>query len=146
MKSNGAKCDARRHLTTPQRVGAVLLVIASIAVPCASAQESRLLTKSEVEGIAVGKKLSYVRATDGATVVFDVREGGKVYYSPARTQRNLSIGGTYTIGDDGSLCFKWEADKYVTMKDGCFLFKREGTKTHVVGGRNPDSLVGELVE
>jgi hypothetical protein len=122
------------------------MLILVAAAGAASAEGVNLLTKSEVEGIAVGKKLQYVRASDGTTVTFDVREGGKVWYSPPKTQRNITIGGAYTIGDDGKLCFKWEQDKYVSLQDGCYLFRREGDKIRVVGGRNPDSVIGDLVQ
>ncbi|MEO8936061.1 MAG: DUF995 domain-containing protein [Burkholderiaceae bacterium] len=133
-----------RRLHAP--LGMLCAVLLSIGSFAASAEDSRLLTKAEVEGIVVGKNLRYVRATDGTTVTFDVRDGGKVYYAPQRTQRNLSIQGAWTISDDGALCFKWHSDQYVTMQDGCYRFRRTGEKTQVVGGRHPDNLLGDLVE
>lgn len=123
----------------------LLLAAGTMGASAALAQDVKPLTKAEVEEIAVGKKLEYVRTADGANVVFDIRSDGKAYYSPPRTQRNLSIQGAYTISDEGTLCFKWQADKYVTMQDGCYVFKRDDQKIHVYRARSPDSPIGDLV-
>jgi Protein of unknown function (DUF995) len=116
------------------------------AASAAIAQDVLPLTKPEVEALAVGKKFQYVRASDGSTVTFDVRDDGRAYYSPTRTSRNLTIQGAYTIGDDGTLCFKWDADKYVSLQDGCFIFKRAGDKTQVYASRNRDRPIGDVVQ
>ena len=125
---------------------ACILAIGLAAGSHASGQDAKPLTKAEVEGLVVGKKLQYTRVTDGSNVVFDIRDNGKVYYAPQRTSRNLSIQGAYTIGDEGTLCFKWEADKYVSLQDGCYLFKRDGAKTHIYARRSPDTVMGDVIE
>ncbi len=125
---------------------AAMLVLSMGFATAAVAEEPIRLTKADVEAIAVGKKLQYVRASDGSTVTFDVKDNGTVFFSPPKTQRNLTISGNYVVGDDGSLCFKWNQDKYYPMQDGCFLFVRDGSKTHLVGKRNPDRVLGDLAE
>ena len=124
---------------------ACALAIGVAAAPHASAQDAKALTKAEVEALVVGKKLQYTRV-DGSNVTFDTRDNGKAYYSPQRTTRNLVIQGAYTISDEGALCFKWEADKYVAMQDGCYLFKRDSAKTHVYARRNPETVIGDVIE
>ena len=111
-------------LRPSQAVSVFLATLAAslCAVPPAVAQdaatEAKRLTKAEVESMVVGKKLQYVRASDGANVVWDLDRDGTAHYAPPKTMRNLTISGTYTVGDDGSLCFKWNQDKYVSMQDG----------------------------
>ena len=56
------------------------------------------------------------------------------------------IQGSYTITDEGRLCFQWESDKYVTMQDGCYHFKREDRKIHIYRVRNPDSPIGDVLQ
>ena len=125
---------------------ACVLAVGLAAGSHAAAQDAKALTKAEVEALVVGKKLQYTRVTDGSNVVFDIRDNGKVYYAPTRTSRNLSIQGAYTIGDEGALCFKWEADKYVSLQDGCYLFKRDSTKTRIYARRNPETAIGDVIE
>ncbi len=59
--------------------------------------------------------------------------------------RNLSLRGNYEVTDDGKLCFKWQPDRYVSLPDGCYQFRHDGDKVLVVGARNPDGHIGELV-
>jgi hypothetical protein len=140
----GIRSTVRRSLTSPR---AIAFTIGCFALSSACAQSLPLLTKAEVEAIAVNKKLTYIRASDGKQVVFDVRDGGKAYFNPPLTSRNITISGSYEIADDGSLCFKWQTtDRYVNVPDGCYLFRHDGDKIIVVGSRNPDKLLGDLVK
>lgn len=123
----------------------VALGLAAFASPAWS-EGAPLFTQAEVQSLVVGKTLKYTRGSDGRTIVFDIRSGGKVYYSPPLIQRNISIQGTWTIGDDGGLCFKWESDKYVNLQDGCFKFRHAAEKIQIVGGRNPDNVIGDVVQ
>jgi hypothetical protein len=138
------RCAVRRSLTSGR---AIASAVGTFALSSACAQSLPLLTKAEVEAIAVNKNLTYIRASDGKKVVFDIRDGGKAYYNPPLTSRNITISGSYEIADDGSLCLKWQTtDRYVNVPDGCYLFKHDGDKIIVVGGRNPDKLLGDLVK
>jgi hypothetical protein len=122
---------------------ALALATLSIAV----AQENTLLTKAEVETLTVGKMMKYVRASDNETMAYDVRDGGLAFHTSTNLRRAVNVKGQWTIGDDGALCFKWEnTDRYVTVRDGCFKFRRAGDKIQVVGSRNPDNVIGDLVQ
>ena len=139
--------DLRRHVEPVAMLRAAVLAVSLVAVTSAFADEPTRLAKSDVETLVVGKKVRFTRASDGATVLWDVRGDGVAYLSPPNTQRNLTISGSYTLGDDGSLCFKWNnTDKYVNTTDGCYLFTRDAGKTRIVGRRNPERVIGDLVE
>ena len=119
---------------------AVLALALSSVAP---AQDATRLAKADVEALTSGKELRYERA-DGSMVVWDLRTDGSVYYTPRNAQRSIVIGGTYTVEDDGSLCLKWRADKYVTLTDGCYVFTRLDDKTRISGKRNPERVIGTL--
>ena len=121
---------------------ATTLCIASSAV----AEEAKQLTKAEVESLVVGKKIQYLSASTGATIGWDSKSDGSVYFSTTQTRRNTQIRGTYTIEDDGSLCHKWGDDKYLHLQDGCVLFMSDEGKTHVVSKRSPDKVFGDVVQ
>jgi hypothetical protein len=128
-----------------QSARAMAFVLALAAGSVAVAQESTLLTKPEVEKLAVGKTLKYVRASDSETMTYDVRVDGNVFHV-ANTRRTVNVRGQWTIGDDGGLCFKWvNTDRYVTLQDVCLKFRHAGEKIQVVGGRNPDNVLGDVV-
>jgi hypothetical protein len=75
--------------------------VGSFAVSCACAQSLPLLTKAAVEAIAVNKNLTYISASDGKKIVFDIRDGGKAYFNPPSTSRNITISGSYEIPTTG---------------------------------------------
>ena len=135
-----------RHVESGAMLRAAVLAVSLVATTSALADEPTRLTKSEVEGIVVGKKVQYVRASDGSTTVWDVKSDGVVYFNPPRTRRNINISGAYTISDDGALCFKWNQDKEYPMQDGCVVFMRDAGKTRIVSQRNPERVFGDLVE
>lgn len=114
-------------------------------LPCQALADPVRLARSEVETMVVGKPVKFVRASDQTEVTWETRSDGQIYYSPPRTQRHITISGTYTIDEDGALCTKWNADKYVTMTDACYLFVRDGDKLRMVGKRNNERVIGEVV-
>ena len=122
-------------------VAAALLAALGVAIAADAP-----LGKADVEAMITGKKVSYVRKRDGTPMAYDFRSGGDVYYTTSNTVRNAGFGGTYTVEDDGAVCFKWRQDKYMNMQDGCVRFRRDGDKTQIVGRKNPDFLIGDVVE
>jgi hypothetical protein len=104
------------------------------------------LSKAEVEAIAASKKMAYVRDTDQKKIEFSLNDGHSNYALSTPGGRNITMGGTYEITDSGQLCFKWQADKYVNLPDGCYAFRHEGDKVLVAGGKNPTGRLGELVK
>ena len=94
--------------------------------------------------MTAGKEVKFTRATDGNTITWDSRKDGNVWFTPRNTQRSITVGGTYTIDDDGGLCLKWREDKYVRLQDGCYYIVRDGGKTRITGQRNPELIVGEI--
>lgn len=126
-----------------------LFVAATITTVFASGvavadEPSPPLAKADVEPLVTGKLVRYVRKRDGARVGWDFRSGGDVYYTTSATQRNVNIAGTYRVTDDGAVCFKWTADKYLTLPDGCVRFRRAGTTLQVVGWKDPDNVLGDV--
>ena len=128
-------------------VTAFAVALALAAGSAAVGQTNPLQTKAEVETLTVGKTLKYVRASDKETMAYDVRDGGSAFHTAANLTRPVTVKGQWTINDDGGLCFKWDnTDKYVTLRDGCFKFRHAGDKVQIVGGRNPDFVVGDVVQ
>jgi hypothetical protein len=125
-------------------IGFVARATALVFSVPAIAQDAQRLPKADVETLVTGKKIEYLRSTDSATIGWDFRSGGDVFYTTSRTQRNIAISGKYTIEDDGAVCFKWNQDKNFNVPDGCVLFTRDATKTRVVGHRNPERIIGEV--
>ncbi len=124
---------------------ALLATALSVASPVI-AQEATRLAKADVESLVVGKKLQYLSATSGETITWDSKNDGAVYFNTTQSKGNRSVRGTYTIEDDGSMCHKWSDDKYLHLQDGCVLFMRDGDRTRVVSKRNPDKLLGNLIQ
>lgn len=137
-----AKTNARTRVAGPAARVALLLVLAGLAQ--ATWAEPTSLTKEEAEALITGKRVEYTRAADGSTTTWVFSSGGNVFYATSKSQRNIQIHGTYVLNDDGSVCFKWDADKYIAMTDGCFAFTRDGATTHVVGARNRERIVGDI--
>lgn len=126
--------------------GVVAFAIAAalaFAIP-AIGQDAQRLAKPDVEALVTGKKIEYLRTADGATIGWDFRSGGDVYYTTSRTMRNIAVSGKYTIEDDGAVCFKWNPDSQFTIPDGCVLFTRDASKTRIVGQRNQGRIIGEV--
>lgn len=132
-------------MRSSSRSVAGLLAVAFVSSPLFAADGGRL-AKADVEALVVGKEVRYQRSAEGGGVVaWDVRGDGSIWYTP-KTQRAVSIGGNYTVEDDGGFCIKWREDKYVRLTDGCYYFVRDGGKTILTGRRNPERVIGELVE
>ena len=111
------------------------------------AQDATKLAKADVESLVVGKKVQYVSATTGSTNVWDIKSNGSAFFQSPQARYAPVIAGTYTIEDDGSLCFVWRnSDRYVVLQDGCVLFMRDAAKTRIVGKLNPARVIGDLVE
>jgi hypothetical protein len=123
---------------------AATCLAATIAVDALADDLSAPLGKGEVVSLVVGKKVAYVRKRDGAKQAWDFKDGGTVYFTTSTTNRNTPFSGTYTLGDDGAVCFKWNQDKFLTMQDSCVMFKHAGDKLVVVGERNPNAVFGEV--
>ena len=122
-------------------------LIGLVAAQHAVADElSAPLTKAEAAPLVVDKKLAYVRKRDGARQAYDFKGDGTVYFTTSTTARNTSFYGTYALGDDGAVCFKWNPDKYLVMQDGCMLLRRDGDKLVIVGQRNPGNVIGEVAQ
>ena len=121
------------------------MLIASCFATAAFAQATPL-TKAEVETMTGDNKVEYVRASDQATIAWAFKKDGAVFYTTTNTRRNIPIHGTYTISDNGAVCFKWDQDKYLTMTDGCIAFSREGDKIHVTGARDRERILGDVVK
>ena len=119
------------------------MIAASLVAATAEAEDAVRLAKAEVEAMTAGKEVKFTRA-DGNTVTWDFRKDGSVWYAPRNAQRAITIGGTYTIDDDGGICLKWREDKYVRLQDGCYYFVRDGGRTRITGHRNPERIVGEV--
>jgi hypothetical protein len=110
---------------------------------CAQDAGARL-SKSEVESIAVNKKLAYVRDSDQKKIEYDIRDGGTAYYAmTTQAGRNLSIRGSYEVSDSGTLCFKWQQDRFFTLPEACYGFRHDGDKIVVTDRGNK---VGEVVK
>lgn len=120
-------------------------LVATLCVASAFAQEPARLAKPEVEVMVVGKKIWYQRALDDAKISWDFKPDGVVYYGSPKIRRNLQLSGTYTITERGGVCFKWNVDKEVAMKDGCIGFRRDGEKLQIVGGGDPPRVLGDVV-
>lgn len=121
------------------------LVGASCFAPIARADDPLPLSRGEATSLVTGKKVTYLRTRDNATVSWDFRSDGTVYYLTPNTVRNTSFSGAYTIDDDGAVCFKWNADKYLQLTDGCVVFRREGDKT-VITGKRTGAVTGTVVD
>ena len=132
----------KREFSRPLVTMAVLLAAASSAITV-HAQESAMLSKPDVDKIVATKRLAFVRDSDQKKIEYDLRDGHAFYSLTTQGGRNLTISGTYEVGDDGKLCFKWNPDRYVNLPDGCYVFKHEGEKTLVA--RGPNGRIGELV-
>jgi|GEM_PF-3659299 len=114
-------------------------------VGVASADDAVRYTKAETDALVANKKIEWVRARDDAKITWAFKDDGTVYFTTSKTTRNIPISGTYNVTDRGSICFKWNQDKFVAMQDGCSAFTHDGGKTMVV---NPtDSRVlGQVAE
>lgn len=123
---------------------ALAFCVASVT-SIARADEPIPLTRSEATSLVTGKKVSYLRARDSATISWDFRSDGTVYYLTPNTVRNTSFSGAYTIDEDGAVCFKWNADKYAQLTDGCVVFRRDGDKTSITG-KKTGGVMGTVVD
>ncbi len=135
--TNGCEKAAR---ATGTLVGLVL----AAATVVASAEDASSLGKVEATAYVTGRKIAYVRTSDGAKVSYDFRGDGVVYYATPNTRRNTAFSGTYTIEDDGAVCFRWNPDKYLNLTDGCVRFERADAKVKVVG--RSGKVLGDVVE
>ena len=120
------------------------LVVLFVEGQAAADELSAPLPRADVAPLVVDKKLAYVRKRDGARQAYDFKGDGTVYFTTSTTTRNTAFSGTYVLGDDGAVCFKWNPDKYLVMQDGCMLLRRDGDKLVIVGQRNPDNVIGEV--
>ena len=138
-----ARSRARWVSGTRRVVFAAGLGVASLAM----AQDATKLTKADVESLVVDKKVQYTSAATGSPIVWDIKSNGSAFWQAPKARQLVIIAGTYTIGDDGSLCFVWRnSDRYVVLQDGCVLFMRDAGKTHIVSKLNPARVIGDLVE
>jgi hypothetical protein len=115
-------------------------------VGAAYADDAVRYSKAETEALVVGKKVEWVRARDGAKITYAFKDGGDVFYTTTATTRNIPISGTYNITDRGSVCFKWNQDKYVAMQDGCVAFAHDGTKTQITNASDSTKVLGQVAE
>ncbi len=140
IAASARTAPARRRLAV-----AAVLVVASFVAPVARADDPVPLSRSEATGFVTGKKVTYLRARDNATVSWDFRSDGTVYYLTPNTVRNTSFSGAWTIDEDGAVCFKWNPDKYLQLTDGCVVFRRNGDKT-VITGKRTGAVTGTVVD
>jgi hypothetical protein len=126
---------------------AAAFALSALAGP-SSAQElpPPQLGKRDVATLIVDKKISYIRKSDGARQTWDFKGNGTVYWTTAARTRNNSLGGTYDLGDDGVVCFKWKSDRYITLPDNCVLFRRDGEKVNIYDERTPTVVHAEVTE
>ncbi len=119
------------------------LAALALAAPSFVMAEMTVLAKPEVESLITGKRVEYDR-TDSSTTTWAFEGDGRVYYQTSKALRVAPVRGSYTIGDDGSVCFKWEPDRYLTIPEGCYAFARDEAdgKVRVVSGRNRSNVVG----
>lgn len=110
----------------------------------ALADDAVRYTKAETDAFVSGKRIEWVRARDGAKIAYAFKDNGNVFFTTTNTTRNIPISGTYEVTEHGSVCFKWNADKYVAMQDGCVAFAHDGAKTQVVSPKDTTRVLGQV--
>jgi hypothetical protein len=115
-------------------------------VGVAFADDTVRYSKAETDALVVGKKVEWVRVRDGAKLTYTFKDGGDVFFTTSNTVRNIPISGTYNVTDRGSVCFKWNQDKFLAMQDGCIAFAHDGAKTQVVSATDPTKVLGQVAE
>ena len=135
----------RSRTALARRAVSLVCVAAACFAPVARAADPVPLDRSETTSLVTGKKVTYLRTRDNATVSWDFRSDGTVYYLTPNTVRNTSFSGAWTIDEDGAVCFKWNADKYLQLTDGCVVFRHDGDKT-VITGKRTGAVTGTVVD
>jgi hypothetical protein len=119
-----------------------------IALFCATAAraEDGPFTKADVEALAATKNMNFIRMSDQKEQDIQLKDGYAFRSINAGT-RPVNVSGTYEITDNAKLCIKWRnTDRYVTLQDTCFTFRREGDKVVLGVGNDPTSHFGELIK
>ena len=90
------------------------------APPTPPAEAASYLPKADVEAIANGKKWKLHRFSDGHDVLWDLREGGRLF--GRNLTQNTGDTGNWSVNDKGELCVKWRGNS----NDSCLAVAREG--------------------
>lgn len=134
-----------RRPTLARGVARGALLSAWCALCTVHAEDAVPLSRSEATQLVVGKKVTYLRVRDNATIAWDFRPDGTVYYQTSNTTRQAIPSGTYTIDDEGATCLKWNPDRHNALTDSCVVFKRDGDRI-VITGKRSGTVTGTLVD
>ncbi|MBT2327002.1 DUF995 domain-containing protein [Variovorax paradoxus] len=103
------------------------------SVQKSASSERRLLRKSELEQMFVGKNQTFIHFRTGSTIKWYVRSDGNVFY---KNQTNGNVGyGAWKLDDDGRFCVQWHAAR--STNDGCVYYFSESGKVVRTGSTNP---------
>ena len=116
----------------------------SSALPPASTR--KFLDRQELQQLLVGKQHALKEPTSNYVMRWDLRSGGRVYYSSqAASSSSASGSGQWELKEDGSLCAKFYTPSFTQPSaalrpdDGCWFFFREGGKLKRVISASPQA-------
>ncbi len=123
---------------TPVTITKLEQVAAAVANAAAVAANRVMLTKPEMEATVSGKRWTFVRRSDGQTVLLDLRSDGQLYANNQTTGQTDS--GRWSMTDSGQLCLKFRGGS----NDVCMALANENGALKMINVANPGVVGSDL--